>query len=437
MAKGILYFENEIMHLENYEVLPSIYEVDAKPFCFRCGNNLAECFANLPNNERYCRNCLMMKRVNSAQHFYYQKPEEAERIYFKEPLVWEGILSFAQQKGSDAVLNAIREKQSLLLWSVAGSGKTEMMFKGIEAGLKKGLRICLASPRVDVCIELAPRLQEVFPDVPQVCLYGDSEAVFNNETFVVATTHQLLRFYRYFDLIFIDEVDAFPYAKNPFLEYTVRKAGCEEAIQIFVTATPERKWQLECSEGKRNYVKIPARYHGFPLPVPRNCWIGDWQKQLNKKRISKKVIAWIMSYIKAKKPILIFFPKIDVMFKFSEVMEQYGFRRLTTVHSADKLRKEKVQQLRDGTIQVLLTTTILERGVTFTDVQVAVFGSDGSIFTEAALVQIAGRAGRKKDFPTGEVCFFHFGKTCEMKRAIQHIEIMNKTAWEEGLLGAT
>ncbi|WP_088809730.1 MULTISPECIES: DEAD/DEAH box helicase [Listeria] len=435
MAKGILYFENEVTHLENYEALPSIVETDVSPFCFRCGNNQAERFANLPSNERYCRNCLLMKRVSSLQKFYYQKPAETERIYFEAPLMWEGVLSFAQQRGADAILNAIQEQKSLLLWSVAGSGKTEMMFQGIEAGLEKGLRICLASPRVDVCIELAPRLQDVFPDVPQVCLYGDSEAVFNNETFVIATTHQLMRFYRYFDLIFIDEVDAFPYAKDPCLEYTVRKAGSEGAIQIFVTATPERKWQQECLIGKRNYVKIPARYHGFPLPVPHNCWIGDWQKQLNKKRISKKVLTWIMRYAKLKKPILIFFPKIDVMFEFSEVMKRYGFEQLTTVHSADKLRKEKVQQLRDGAIQILLTTTILERGVTFADVQVAVFGSEGSIFTEAALVQIAGRVGRKRDFPAGEVCFFHFGKTNEMMRAIQHIKLMNKIGWEEGLLG--
>ncbi|MBA5760176.1 DNA/RNA helicase, partial [Escherichia coli] len=75
-----------------------------------------------------------------------------------------------------------------------------------------------------------------------------------------------------------------------------------------------------------------------------------------------------------------------------------------------ELRKEKVEWLRKGKIKLLLTTTILERGVTFTDVQVAVFGSEARIFTEAALVQISGRAGGKLSHPTEDVCFFHYGK---------------------------
>ncbi|MBC8862555.1 DNA/RNA helicase, partial [Escherichia coli] len=99
----------------------------------------------------------------------------------------------------------------------------------------------------------------------------------------------------------------------------------------------------------------------------------------------------------------------DAMNKFANALENKGYASPVTVHSADELRKEKVEWLRKGKIKLLLTTTILERGVTFTDVQVAVFGSEARIFTEAALVQISGRAGRKLSHPTGDVCFFHYG----------------------------
>ncbi|EUJ32499.1 helicase [Listeria cornellensis FSL F6-0969] len=139
---------------------------------------------------------------------------------------------------------------------------------------------------MDVCLELFPRLQEVFPDVEMVCLYGDSTDVYNGERFVVATTHQLVRFYEAFDVIFIDEVDAFPYAKDPFLEYAVQKAQLRTGCSIFITATPDRKWQKECNSGKRHFVKIPARYHRKSLPVPRKVWIGDWKKRLQKQKNS-------------------------------------------------------------------------------------------------------------------------------------------------------
>ena len=75
---------------------------------------------------------------------------------------------------------------------------------------------------------------------------------------------------------------------------------------------------------------------------------------------------------------------------------------------------------------MLVTTTILERGVTIPSLDVAVLGSEAQIFTESALVQIAGRVGRSKDDPTGDVVFYHFGKTKAMLEARRHIQYMNK-----------
>ncbi|MDG3045198.1 hypothetical protein OE903_19940 [Bacillus sp. B6(2022)] len=54
----------------------------------------------------------------------------------------------------------------------------------------------------------------------------------------------------------------------------------------------------------------------------------------------------------------------------------------------------------------MVTTTILERGVTIQDVQVGVLGAESPIFTESALVQISGRAGRHPDFLMETCTFF-------------------------------
>lgn len=435
MYPGILYLDGEQSTCpDRMQSRQAIAGDEKKLFCFRCGNNIPHLFAKTFSGILYCRNCLMMKRVEKSACLHYLEAKEDDRIFFTRPLKWAGKLSVAQRKGSDAVVSAVERLEPLLLWAVAGSGKTEMTFRGLEVAFEHGMRVCFASPRVDVCIELLPRFQEVFPDVPLVCLYGDSEGRFQGEQFVIATTHQLIRFYHYFDVIFIDEVDAFPYAKDPFLEYAVRKAKTENGTEIYITATPEKAWQDECMKGIRQHVKIPARYHGHKLPVPEAVWIGDWAKRLKKKQICKKVLNWIQKQRQNDKPILLFFPKIEVMYEVKEVLEQAGYLKIETVHSADKERKEKVERFRARETSILLSTTILERGVTFTDVQVAVFGSEGVVFTEAALVQIAGRAGRKATHPTGEVTFFHYGQTREMKRAIRHIKMMNELGLKEGLL---
>ena len=54
---------------------------------------------------------------------------------------------------------------------------------------------------------------------------------------VIATTHQLLKFYQAFDLLIVDEVDAFPYVDNPMLYHAVERSVKEDATTIFLTAT--------------------------------------------------------------------------------------------------------------------------------------------------------------------------------------------------------
>ena len=96
------------------------------------------------------------------------------------------------------------------------------------------------------------------------------------------------------------------------------------------------------------------------------------------------------------------------------------------VHAGDPERIEKVQSFREKQASLLLTTTILERGVTFPSVDVFVIDAGHLVFDEAALVQIAGRAGRSPDDPDGDVRFYHAGKTNAMLDAYESIVKMNK-----------
>ena len=91
---------------------------------------------------------------------------------------------------------------------------------------KKG-RIALASPRVDVCLELFPRIQAVFPHEAIALLHGNSQEAYRYTKLVICTTHQLLKFHQAFDLLIVDEVDSFPFVNNEHLYYGVRNARKE------------------------------------------------------------------------------------------------------------------------------------------------------------------------------------------------------------------
>ena len=58
--------------------------------------------------------------------------------------------------------------------------------------INRGGAVCLASPRIDVCLELYKRLQDDFA-CEIALLHGESEPYFRTPL-VVATTHQLLKF---------------------------------------------------------------------------------------------------------------------------------------------------------------------------------------------------------------------------------------------------
>ncbi|GAE44071.1 ComF operon protein A [Mesobacillus boroniphilus JCM 21738] len=233
----------------------------------------------------------------------------------------------------------------------------------------------------------------------------------------------------------VDEVDAFPYSIDETLQYAVQQSRKLESSMIYLTATPKKQWQKECRLEKRDYVTIPARYHRHPLPVPQFLWSGNWEKKLTKGRLSTPIKKWVESRLASGKQALIFAPKISAMDKILTILQQLH-PLIESVHAEDPERKEKVMKFRNKEFPILLTTTILERGVTVPNIDVAVIGSEDRIFTESALVQIAGRAGRSAEYPTGDVTFFHYGKTEAMLSARSQIVMMNQEGIKKGLIDA-
>jgi competence protein ComFA len=411
---------------------------DKKLKCERCGSTDPASFAEFPcsrcgEGDVYCRKCLMMGRVSGCTPLISWRGPAPEFKVPPAPLEWEGHLSEGQKLASERVVDAVENFSELLIWAVAGAGKTEVLFAGIERALSAGKRVCLATPRTDVVLELAPRLEKVFPQMKIASLYGGSEGRYEYAQITIATTHQLLRLYQAFDVIIVDEVDAFPYSVDETLQYAVEQSRKPQSTLIYLTATPSQKWQRECRLGKREYVTIPARFHRKPLPVPRFEWSGNWEKMLSKGKLPVNITKWIEARLASEKPALVFVPKISSMEKILLLLRQL-YPLIESVHAEDPDRKEKVMKMRQKEFTILLTTTILERGVTIPNIDVAVIGSEDRIFTESALVQIAGRAGRSTEFPTGDVTFFHYGKTEAMVNAKNQIVKMNKEGIEKGLI---
>lgn len=325
-----------------------------------------------------------------------------------------------------------------LLWAVTGAGKTEMIFPLLQRVLDAGGRALVATPRRDVVLELAPRIAKVFPSEPPAVLYGGSTQRWEESRLVLATTHQLLRYHRAFDLVIIDELDAFPYHNDPMLAYAAENCCKPDGKFILLSATPPKPLQREAASGKIPHAKVPARFHGHPLPVPRHIQTDPLKSCLAKHRLPVGLVKELRRSVSRGAQIFLFVSRIRHIEPLVRLLRGLLGSSIPVegTSSRDGERADKVLAFRSGEIRVLITTTILERGVTVPRSDVFILDADSGLFDEASLVQMAGRAGRSKDDPDGNVRFASPEWTASQRGAIRQIRQMNRLARRSGYLHA-
>ena len=404
--------------------LPAIEKENGRYHCFRCGSLIDQKLWKLSKEVLYCRACIQLGRIRSDQKLYTIAQRDFEG---QEVLNWKGTLTSYQQEVSDGLIKAVKEGKNALVHAVTGAGKTEMMYQVVATAIKSGQAVCIATPRIDVCIELYGRMKEDFSCSISL-LHGESDPYFRTPL-VIATTHQLLKFYRAFDLLIIDEVDAFPFVDNPMLYKAAQNAIKKGGNTLYLTATSTDELDKKVKKKEIIHYSLPRRFHGNPLVVPEIKWVSKMREKIEKGRIPYELLQLIKKQRQTHYPLLIFVSEIELGQQFKENIKKYFPKeKVGFVSSQTQDRLRIVEEFRNKEKTILVSTTILERGVTFPLVDVFVLESNHRLFTKSALVQISGRVGRSKERTTGQLLFLSDGITKEMKKAIKEIKQMNQEA---------
>jgi competence protein ComFA len=373
--------------------------------CPRCGNRDPR-FLGINKGQIYCRKCIAFVGAKAAQ--LPSVPKEV-RLSLKYSLSKE------QKALSDHIVSNFRQGIDTLVYAVCGSGKTEISYGIISYAMEHGLSVGFALPRRDVAIELFFRLKDAFPDNRIVAVYGEHTSRLTGDV-VILTTHQLYRYPHYFDLLVMDEIDAFPFKGNEVL-IAMYKASLRGHC-VMMSATPSKEIMAEFKKDKHDIVELRTRFHKHPIPVPviyeRPSF---WQPIF--------VIKKLHEYKRKGKPCFVFVPSIsksEELYHFLSVFVKGG----NYVNSQREGREKIIESFKEGHLRYLVTTSVLERGVTIKDLQVLVVAADTTrIYTSATLIQIAGRAGRKSDAPDGEVTFLGEKSTKSMQDAVKEIGFCN------------
>ena len=373
--------------------------------CPRCHNKDINKIGFL-NGKPYCRNCILLR----GETVDYKKNECHE---FKYELNYN--LSKEQAFISNEIIESYKSGKNCLIKAVCGSGKTEIVLGIISYVLSFGGRVGFAIPRREVTIEICDRLKSIFPKNKVISVYGGHTSVLEGDI-ICLTTHQLFRYEHYFDLLVLDEIDAFPFVNNDLLNEMFFRSI--RGHYVMMSATPNDKIIKFFKDNNDVIFELNARFHHHPLPVP---------KVIIRKSIFKHIelIKQVKRLLKLKKQVFVFTPTIDKSESVAKLLALF-IKKVKCINSKSDNKQALIDKFRKHGIDVFVCTAILERGVTFKDLQVIVFESDNNIYNAATLVQISGRVGRKKDAPDGEVIYIASEFTKEMAKSISDIKSVNK-----------
>lgn len=207
---------------------------------------------------------------------------------------------------------------------------------------------------------------------------------------------------------------------------------------VIMTATPDQLLISKIDSGKMPFVTIPARPHRKPLIVPELIKMDlhfptipgpGWEPP--------PLVRQFLLDIKAnQKKALIFLPTIKLIEAVGKGLIQWAQTqgiRGGIIHSQAGNRDKTKAEFREGMLDFLVASTVLERGITIPNLEVMVLLADNEmVFDSRTLVQIAGRAGRLGE--PARVLFTAARITKAMRDCYQSIVRLNAEGYRLGYL---
>ncbi len=362
--------------------------------CNRCKNKNRMLFEKL-----YCPDCIDCYYCIKCAHIsVFKTCETLENIlYFTGEKISYNLkycLTPMQKQLSNDLITNIKSS-NIFINATCGAGKTEIVFEIIKNYVNEKKRVCFVTPRLEVTNELYTRFNKAFNT--QFGIITGERKIISGPMFFL-TCHQLINYHNIFDLVIVDEADAFPLSNDKVLENAIKLSLRSNGKVIKMSATPLKI--------EKNYktLKLFERYHKQSIPVP------SFEK--NNLEKLKKIFSsgkWI-----------IFFPTIK---NLNEIYNQFNDKNIIICHSKITNVSERLSALKDSF--VIFSTAILERGITISNINVIVFNAHHNNFKTNTLIQISGRVGRVAPFTTGTVIFMGEYKTRAIVNSINYIGSLN------------
>lgn len=232
-------------------------------------------------------------------------------------------LSDAQRNALESAVGRFRDKNTVLLHGVTGSGKTEIYTHLIDSVLREGNQVLYLVPEISLTTQLTDRLRKVFGNrlIVYHSKFTDNERVdiwkrllTSSEPLVIigARSAVFLPFAR-LGLVIIDEEHESSFKQyEPAPRYNARDtaivlASMHGAKVLLGSATPSIETYYKAKQGKYGLVTLRERYSGAVLPDVEVVGMAEQRKKkLNTGVFSSPLKQAVAESLRNKKQSILF-----------------------------------------------------------------------------------------------------------------------------------
>jgi primosomal protein N' (replication factor Y) len=195
-------------------------------------------------------------------------------------------LSEIQKESLQSISDQFKNKDTVLLYGVTSSGKTEIYIHLIEEQLKKGKQVLYLLPEIGLTTQIISRIEKHFGSITGIyhSRFSDAEKVEiwrkvadegsgNNFRLIIGVRSAIFLPYSNLGLVIVDEEHDGSYKQqDPSPRYNARDsaivlAGLHKAKTLLGSATPSIESFHNCVTGKFGLAELPVRYGNARLPV--------------------------------------------------------------------------------------------------------------------------------------------------------------------------
>lgn len=374
--------------------------------CKKCGNDNPIYFYK-GSKGFYCRRCIGFSGKTISEQ------DEGDNEVVDCSYYLNFSLSKRQKEISDKLVSLLKAGNSVLIEAVCGAGKTELVYQAISYYLSQKKKVGFAISRRQVVLELKERLQKDFKNLKVIAVCQGYNKVIKGDL-IICTTHQLFRYYKYFDLLIIDEPDGYPYKDNSLLQNIA--ANSSKGQIVYLTATADERLLDMVNTNKIKYLYLPKRPTNKPLIVPKVVYCDQ---------ILMYLLMVYYCYLLKDIPVIVFVPTI----KLCNILAKCLSIWFTTIAINSKTDNKQflIQQFKERKYQICVSTTILERGITIKPVSVIVLHCQHPVYDKASLIQISGRVGRDVNDDRGKCIFLTSERSKKIDECLKQIQKANNS----------